>query len=266
MNIAYFDETGDDGYPKYSSELFVMTSIYMEAQNWRNNYNQMLDFKKHLKDKYGLKVYEEFHTKDFLTNKHPYRNYNFNKNTRLNIFEKFIELITRLNIKSINVCINKKNIFNDEYDVLEKALTYNITRIQYDLDKKYGENELFLIITDEGRVGKMKKITRKAQRYQNIPSKIYPGTSYSYKINKLIEDPLPKDSEEAFFVQVSDIISFLIHLYALNIFNNSDWANRIKRILSLKKVLNLLNEMKPILNTKASANNEFGIVHYPKQK
>ena len=28
MYIAYFDETGDDGFPTYSSELFVLTSIY----------------------------------------------------------------------------------------------------------------------------------------------------------------------------------------------------------------------------------------------
>ncbi len=38
MFISYFDETGDDDYPKYSSELFVLTSIYMYFLDWKSNY------------------------------------------------------------------------------------------------------------------------------------------------------------------------------------------------------------------------------------
>ena len=49
MYLAYFDESGDDGYPKYSSELFVLTSAYLHHQKWQEIYNSIKDFRKQLK-------------------------------------------------------------------------------------------------------------------------------------------------------------------------------------------------------------------------
>ena len=34
-NLVYFDETGDDGLIKTSSETFILTSIYMPSENWQ---------------------------------------------------------------------------------------------------------------------------------------------------------------------------------------------------------------------------------------
>lgn len=35
---AYMDESGDPGYPKRSSELFILTNVYMKDRDWENNY------------------------------------------------------------------------------------------------------------------------------------------------------------------------------------------------------------------------------------
>ena len=78
-NLVYFDETGDDGLIKTSSETFILTSIYMKSEDWQKNYNQMKFFRKQLKDKYGFHVKEEMHTKHFLTDKEPYRKYGWSK-------------------------------------------------------------------------------------------------------------------------------------------------------------------------------------------
>ena len=61
-NLVYFDETGDDGLIKTSSETFILTSIYMKSEDWQKNYNQMKFLRKQLKDKYGFHVKEEMHT------------------------------------------------------------------------------------------------------------------------------------------------------------------------------------------------------------
>lgn len=37
MFISYFDESGDDGYPVYSSELFVLSCLYMHETHWKEN-------------------------------------------------------------------------------------------------------------------------------------------------------------------------------------------------------------------------------------
>ena len=61
--IAYFDETGDDGANTSSSSQFVLTSIYMSADAWQINFDIIRAARKELKQKYGLHVSEEIHTK-----------------------------------------------------------------------------------------------------------------------------------------------------------------------------------------------------------
>ena len=52
--IAYFDETGDDGNNTNSSDIFLLTSIYMSINSWQNNYDIMLELRKKLKQKYNF--------------------------------------------------------------------------------------------------------------------------------------------------------------------------------------------------------------------
>ena len=50
-NLVYFDETGDDGLIKTSSETFILTSIYMSAENWQKKLQPNEIFKKRIKNK-----------------------------------------------------------------------------------------------------------------------------------------------------------------------------------------------------------------------
>ena len=58
-----------------------------------------------LKEKYGFHVKEEMHTKHFLTDKDPYRKYNWNKETKLEILKAFTLAIADLDLTCINVII-----------------------------------------------------------------------------------------------------------------------------------------------------------------
>ncbi|MFY9442012.1 MAG: DUF3800 domain-containing protein [Tepidanaerobacter sp.] len=183
----------------------------------------------------------------------------------------FSALFSNLDLKIINVVINKQNIIKNDYKILENALIYNVQRIENDLNeyckncdmKKICLGRNFFIITDEGRVGKMRKVTRKIQRINYIPSK-YSG-SYRKEIEKLIEDPMPKNSNESYFVQIADTIAYIIYLYSLKKFNNSEWPKRVRNKITFDDVIDLLNIIKSRINLKANPNNEYGIVHYPKK-
>ncbi|MFQ5632874.1 MAG: DUF3800 domain-containing protein [bacterium] len=63
MYIAYYDESGDDGYPAYSSPLFVLTSVYLHHLNWKDIYADIYAFRKFLKEQYGVPVKYELHAK-----------------------------------------------------------------------------------------------------------------------------------------------------------------------------------------------------------
>jgi hypothetical protein len=71
-----------------------------------------------------------------------------------------------------------------------------------------------MIITDPGRLGKMRRIARRIQKINYIPSK-YGAVSYRCEICRLIEDPLQKESDPSHLIQVADCVVFLVHLYVL---------------------------------------------------
>ena len=45
MYIAYYDESGDDGYPRYRSPLFVLTGIYLHYLNWKDAFESIRDIR-----------------------------------------------------------------------------------------------------------------------------------------------------------------------------------------------------------------------------
>jgi Protein of unknown function (DUF3800) len=263
MFIAYFDESGDDGYPVYSSDLFVLTSIYIHHSLWKKNYEQIHQFRKQLRKDFRFPVKDEFHTKEFITDKDIYHG-KYTIVQRRELLFRFFQLIPSLDIKIISVAIDKKKIQRPKYSVLKNSLTYNIQRIENDLNY-LGEDARFIIITDEGRVATMRQTTRVIQKVNYIPS-MYGSGKYRKEIKNLIEDPLPKASAESYFIQLADLLSFVISLYVKrNLCNPQlDWGKRIRNVLNYGDEITFLNMIITKLNTKASRSNEFGIVYYPK--
>lgn len=154
--IAYFDETGDDGVTIASSDHFILTSLYMSAESWQQNFNLMRGLRKELRDKYGFHVSEEMHTKHFLTDKNPYRQYNWTREIKQEIIKAFTLTIAEMDLKIVNVVIDKTKFKDSNYHILENALKYNIQRIENDSDGEWN----YLIITDEGRIAPMRKTAR----------------------------------------------------------------------------------------------------------
>jgi hypothetical protein len=75
MRIVYYDESGDDGFPIYSSPLFCLTATYMHYLSWKENFEAVLDIRRRLKSEFNFPVKIEFHTKYFLLDKHPYKDF-----------------------------------------------------------------------------------------------------------------------------------------------------------------------------------------------
>jgi uncharacterized protein DUF3800 len=262
MQIAYYDEAGDDGFPSYSSPVFVLSSLYLHHLNWKETYERVLIFRNEIKANYGLPIKLEMHARQFLLNKNPYKKFNFSEEARVEIFSKFCEFIGSLDIRIINIAIIKTEIKNQSYQILDTSLKFSVQRIENDLNPKINPNEKFMIITDEGRVGKMRKTTRKIQKINFIPSK-YSTSTYRREIRTLIEDPLPKNSKESYFIQFADVVSFIIYLHSLKFKKVSDYPNRLKGFVDEKLVIGWLDLLKPSLNLNASGKDKYGIVYHP---
>jgi len=262
MKICYYDESGDDGFPSYSSPLFVLTAIYFDHLRWKPIQQQIVEMRRALQQNFGLPVKMELHTKQFLLDKDPYRSLGINKNSRLDLVTSVCRFIGSLNLRIVNVLINKPAIKSSNYDVLNTALKYSIQRVENDLDPANNPDARFMIITDEGRVGKMRKTTRAVQRINYIPSQFGP-VPIRKEIQSLIEDPLPKDSKESYFIQLADLISYVIYLYGIRKLKVGDFPNRIKTHLTDRQLKEWLELLRPSLNLDAAPDNPYGVKIHP---
>jgi len=46
MQISYYDESGDDGYPAYSSPFFVLSALDMHYMNWQPIFETVRHFRR----------------------------------------------------------------------------------------------------------------------------------------------------------------------------------------------------------------------------
>ena len=259
--LTYFDETGDDGITTASSDHFILTSIYMPAENWQDNFDKIRKLRKDLKEQYGFHVSEEMHTKHFLTDKNPYRKYNWSKEEKQEIIVAFTKMIGELNLKIINVIIDKTKIKKEDYPVLENALKYNIQRIENDSKGEWN----YLIITDKGRTATMRKTARAIRVFNPIQSQY----SYGYRnqpIKNLIEDIMEKDSSESYFIQICDFISFFVHLYYSCYEKNKELPKRVANVIDKHFVGRVMATLKQAerINLRANEKHTYGLVVYPK--
>lgn len=258
--IVYCDETGDDGLNTSSSESFILTSIYMPSSSWQENYNTVKALRSALKKEYGFHTSQEMHTKHFLTDKNPYRAYNWSHSQKIDILKKYALMIASLNISAINVIIDKTSITTSDYHILENALTYNIQRIENDSQGSWN----FLLITDKGRISPMRKTARSIRAYNPIQSQF--GGYINKPIKNMIEDVLEKDSQESHFIQICDFISYFVHLYYLTRFKNKELPNRVGNLINKEFVGSVMATFSAngIFNEKAS-HEKYGLVIYPKK-
>ncbi len=258
--FVYCDETGDDGNNTLSSDIFVLTSIYMLSEAWNENYNKIREFRKAWRIRYGIHIQEEMHTKHFLTDKEPFRHYGWSVEQKQDMLKEFTLLIASLDIKIVNTIIDKTKIKDSEYNVLEKALTYSVQRIENDSAGNWN----YLIIADKGRIKPMRKTARAIRAYNPIYSQF--GGIVNRPIKYLLEDVLEKDSKESYFIQTCDFISYFVHLYYIVNMLKKSKPNRVSNIIDdhfVKRVLITLKKA-GVLNVKANNDNEYGLVIYPK--
>lgn len=263
MRIVYFDESGDDGYPDYSSPLFALTAVYMHYLHWQTNLNRIREFRSRLRQDYGLPVKTEIHTKYFILNKRPYRGLGMAEPSRLRVIDLLADLVGSLELRVVNVVINKPAIRKTDYRVLDTALQYAVQRIENDLDPRLNPTARFLAVTDEGRVGAMRTTTRRIQRINYIPSR-FGAASYRREIMTMIEDPLPKDSRESYFIQIADFVAFVVYLYALERTGSGRRHGRMPEGVTSERIEQWMERMSRSLNTQAATDDRFGVKIHPR--
>lgn len=131
--------------------------------------------------------------------------------------------------------------------------------LPFERDLRRSPQNRFLVITDEGRVARMRTTTRRMQKVNFAPSQLG-DTPLRRGIRQMIADPLPKDSKESCFIQLADLMACLFYMHAGLETGVSALPARTPPDLNPVILEGWLANLKPILNLSAAPTHPYGLV------
>jgi hypothetical protein len=248
----YIDESGDSGLVNSPKRYFVLTGLIVHETKWQTSLDELINFRRQLKQKFGIKLREELHAYELISR--PKELARIKKHERLAIIRDFankLALIT--DIQLINIVIDKNGKPNS-YDVFEKAWTALIQRFENTLQRGNFSNpahshEHGIILPDHTDNKKLTQLLRKMRHYNPVPSQIQNSSSRNLVLTRIAEDPNFRDSAHSYFVQATDLVAYLLQqMYEPN------------QYMKKKSGHNYFKRLDPVLCKVACNKNPLGIV------
>lgn len=196
MRIVYIDDSGD-------LETSVYSAICVRDDLWRDCFGMLKDHRRYLKARFGFFMKKELHATDLVAGRGRISNRVVTKHERAIIFRESVERVTQLpDVKILNA-ISPRN---------RKAtlFEYLINRINRTL-QEWGERGILII--DQGQEVEHTRLLRKMAVFNPIPSQfdVWLDTgamSKNIPVERIIEDPVFKDSTSSYFLQCADLVAF----------------------------------------------------------
>jgi hypothetical protein len=200
MYFAYIDESGDTGAG--GSRTYVLACVLVDADDWPDRFDRLIDFRRNLRDLFGLPVRAEIKANYLLRNGGPFRALGLSESARFAIYRQTMRLHAKLGFRTFAIVIDKANHPNRSADDI--AWQYMLQRLER--FATYG-TEVVMIIHDEGDADAVRKLARKARRVGGAGSTT--GTGFlSRPFLRLLDDPVSRNSAQSYFLQLADLAAY----------------------------------------------------------
>lgn len=202
MLIAYVDESGNSGWK--GSQTYVLGCVMVEADRWPRVFDGVLDFRRWVRDQFGVLLRDEIKANYLVRNKGPLKRCGLGDGMRRRIYTQHMRLHAKVGTEVFAVLIDKGNILKRTRDPREVAWEYLLQRLERFSDAR---NTPVQLVHDEGETAAVRKLARKARRAGSAGSAF--GTGMLRRPFKmLIDDPVPRRSDHSFFVQLADLAAY----------------------------------------------------------
>jgi len=196
MHLVYIDASGDQG--KY----YVYTALAIHETAWRPVLNRIKQFRKDLKTQWGIPIGYELHAWKFLQGKGDLGPKVAGKANRYKVLKQTLEFTAG---------IKRFGIFNSANTNEQYAFERLINRIERTMKAK---DSRALLICDEGEEQVFIRRVRKMNAFNYIASNqgAWAGGAKAKNItlDRIIEDPVFKDSAQSHFIQLADFCAYAL--------------------------------------------------------
>jgi hypothetical protein len=204
MYFAYVDESGDPGAG--GSHTYSLGCVLVEDRIWPATFNDLIDFRRHLRARFGVPVRAEIKANYLLRNGGPFRALGLSEMARFAIYRGFMRLQPKLGTLVFAVVVEKaaaeqRYPQRDPREIGWERLLQRVERVT----TKWGTTAM--IVHDEGEATLVRKLARKSRRAGTAGSMV--GTGILRRPARLLlEDPVPRNSQQSYFVQVADLAAY----------------------------------------------------------
>jgi hypothetical protein len=257
MYLLYVDESGDPG-PKGVGEHLILSGLIVHESRWSECFRIVKDLRQSLRSEFEIRRNQELHANRNIAGRGALWGRRWPVADRIRLFQLVLEAVAQMpGVSVINVCVRKVDpVFDGKRgrDVLEKAWALLLQRFHNYIDSRRGRSvsEYGMVIHDSGHTVEIRKLMRKLRVYNPVPGK-FGGPSRNIPLTTLIEDPVPRDSFHAQFIQICDFIAF-------SLFRREEIVTKYP---GLEQVFEILN---PVILREAARSDPWGIVRFPRPR
>jgi hypothetical protein len=198
LHLIYIDDSRD-------KEICAFSALAVPAEQWRDAFQQVREWRRALKRDYGIYVHKELHAWKFVSGRGGISSTIVTKWQRCRIFHQALELTARLpGVGLFNACFPVKQD--------ERAFERMVNRINRTLQSWDSRG---ILICDEGKEAAYTRLVRRMGVYNPIPSAFgtWTDTGEAIKnipIERILEDPFFKKSERSYFIQLVDMAVYAL--------------------------------------------------------
>lgn len=197
MHLVYLDDSRDES-------LCVCTALVISADQWHDALTQIRQWRRALKRSDGIFVYKEFHAWKFVSGRGRISDRAVAKGRRCEIFREALGVLRDLPSVSLFNAVFPRAA---DLTAFERILN-RINRTMQDRDS------YAMLIWDQGKEAEYRRLTRRMRIRNPIPSMFgewEPGTyAKDIPLDRIIEDPVFKDSEQSYFIQLVDFCAYAL--------------------------------------------------------
>lgn len=181
MHLIYIDDSGDE-------ELCVFSALMIRADKWNACLEKIKNFRRDIQTSDGISVYTEFHAWKFVSGRGKIADRVVTKGRRCQIFKQTLQMVATLpDVRLFNTVFPNK-ASEPAYEVLLASINHNLQR----------SDSHAILICDEGKDAIYTRLVRRMQASQNEA------------IDRILEDPFFKQSDQSYFIQLSDFCAYAL--------------------------------------------------------
>lgn len=205
VQIAYVDESGDDGTRRRSSQSYALGCAVVESHDWAATFDGLINFRRYVAATYGIPVRSEVKANYLLRNGGPLRAHPLSERARFKLYRAHMRIQDKLGVKAFAIVIDKAEAAN-RLDTKRAASDIAWEYLLQRLERSFRRSEV-LIVHDEGDSLTIRKRCRKARRAGSAGSSFGTGL-LNVPFRNLLDDPVPRLSHQSYFLQLADLNAY----------------------------------------------------------